>query len=57
MKSKVQIINKTSSGRRIVIPQPVIEMLNIEAGDALIWNPDVKNGEICFYITKEETKK
>jgi antitoxin component of MazEF toxin-antitoxin module len=56
MKSKVIKVNKIQNSVRVNIPQGVKDILNIEAGDYIEWNPEVKDGNIVFVVTRSEEK-
>lgn len=53
-KSTAILINKNKKSLKTTIPSLIRDMLEIQAGDKLIWKIDVENEKISAKITKEE---
>ena len=54
MKSKLTKISDRQKSLRTILPQSVLEILNLEAGNYIEWKPQIENGKIIFIVTKAE---
>ncbi len=54
LKSKVGKANTINDSLRVIIPQNVKQILQLEAGDTLEWNINSENDKIIVTIEKSE---
>lgn len=56
-KTKVTIARPNSSSLRTTIPEGVVKLIDLEAGDELMWRVDIKRGKVDIILSKIKPKK
>lgn len=50
--SKVGIANPKSNSLRVGLPKEVVQLLDLNAGNSIVWGVDVTNNEITITVSK-----